>query len=274
MITHVFTDKTGTLTCNKMEFKGAAVGGKLYASTDVSPSTTLPDEDSNDKVKREPSYSCWPPPPKFSGVLPCSDELVSMMRKALAKEGRGSSNTLHEFLFALAINHTCERAQPPAMPDPEYHTDPDEGKSGGCLSEALKKAKGRMKGRAKLDIYAVREDGDVVASDDDVVVDDDRRKSEGGIEAVYQGTSPDESALVSAAGYFGLRFTDRTPDSIDITLLPEGDTKTMDLLHVVEFTSERRMMSVVVADSSIPSKEEGCVCWTPHHDDPIIRYPG
>jgi phospholipid-transporting ATPase len=33
MIEHIFTDKTGTLTCNKMLFKGCAVGDKIYGDS-------------------------------------------------------------------------------------------------------------------------------------------------------------------------------------------------------------------------------------------------
>ncbi|KAF4655853.1 hypothetical protein FOZ61_007336 [Perkinsus olseni] len=265
MITHVFSDKTGTLTCNKMEFKAAAVGGVLYSAdrkdtTRVAATAGLEDWPlgaagvSALNANLPSSSSDWPAPPKFSGVLPCSDDLVSLMRRSLThmQEASSSSRTLHEFLFGLAVNHTCERAQPPTLPDPEYSNDDGEGGGGGCLSGAFTRSKRRKKAGATKG-----ED----ASNGPASIGRAERSSEGDINdtAVYQGTSPDESALVSAAGYFGIRFMDRTPDTIDISLLHTGETKTMDLLHVVEFTSDRRMMSVVVADNSLPNTPEKVV---------------
>ncbi|KAF4725986.1 hypothetical protein FOZ62_002283, partial [Perkinsus olseni] len=93
MVTHVFSDKTGTLTCNKMEFKGAAVGGKTY-SLDFNP----PAPDAVPEGKKCNAV--------FSGVLPTDQRLIGLMQQALQEEGVDSQ--IGQFLMCLALNHSCE----------------------------------------------------------------------------------------------------------------------------------------------------------------------
>ena len=85
-ITHVFTDKTGTLTVNKMKFVGCSVRGTLYYDSTGAQSDT-------------------PPLLAFSGVLPPSNSLVERLRLA-ASVPRSSESDL---LRCLALCHTCER---------------------------------------------------------------------------------------------------------------------------------------------------------------------
>lgn len=63
-------------------------------------------------------------------------------------------------------------------------------------------------------------------------------------ELEYQASSPDEAALVKAAAKLKYVFKSRTPDSMDVK--ERGELKTYALLHVLEFTSARKRMSVVV----------------------------
>lgn len=66
-----------------------------------------------------------------------------------------------------------------------------------------------------------------------------------GDDVVYKAASPDELALVEAAKYFGVRFMSRTEDH-QIHLEVDGHPETLTLLQVLEFTSERKRMSVIV----------------------------
>nr|XP_032811396.1 phospholipid-transporting ATPase IA isoform X1 [Petromyzon marinus] len=65
---------------------------------------------------------------------------------------------------------------------------------------------------------------------------------------VYQASSPDEGALVRAARSLGFTFTVRTPNMVVIDAL--GQEQNFELLHVLEFTSVRRRMSVIVRTPS------------------------
>ncbi|XP_072332990.1 phospholipid-transporting ATPase IB isoform X1 [Scyliorhinus torazame] len=60
----------------------------------------------------------------------------------------------------------------------------------------------------------------------------------------YQASSPDENSLVKAAKKFGFIFTGRTPDSVIIEAM--GEEQTYELLNVLEFSSTRKRMSVIV----------------------------
>jgi phospholipid-transporting ATPase len=60
----------------------------------------------------------------------------------------------------------------------------------------------------------------------------------------YQAASPDEGALVRGAQKIGFEFTTRTPQWVHISAL--GEEERYELLHVLEFTSDRKRMSVIV----------------------------
>ncbi|XP_069057876.1 phospholipid-transporting ATPase IA isoform X2 [Pleurodeles waltl] len=65
---------------------------------------------------------------------------------------------------------------------------------------------------------------------------------------IYQAASPDEGALVRAARQLRFVFTGRTPDSVIIESL--GQKERYELLNVLEFTSNRKRMSVIVRNGA------------------------
>ncbi|KAJ8407670.1 hypothetical protein AAFF_G00275270 [Aldrovandia affinis] len=67
-------------------------------------------------------------------------------------------------------------------------------------------------------------------------------------EIIYQAASPDEGALVRAARNLGFVFSGRTPDSVIIESL--GEEERYELLNVLEFTSNRKRMSVIMRTPS------------------------
>ncbi|KAL1776114.1 phospholipid-transporting ATPase [Sigmodon hispidus] len=67
-------------------------------------------------------------------------------------------------------------------------------------------------------------------------------KEEG--ELVYQAQSPDEGALVTATRNFGFVFCSRTSETI--TVIEMGKMRVYQLLAILDFSNERKRMSVVV----------------------------
>jgi len=64
---------------------------------------------------------------------------------------------------------------------------------------------------------------------------------------VYNASSPDELALVNGMRHFGFAFRERDlDDNLVIDLTRTGRQTKYKLLHVIEFNSDRKRMSVVV----------------------------
>ncbi|XP_071561115.1 probable phospholipid-transporting ATPase IA isoform X5 [Temnothorax nylanderi] len=61
---------------------------------------------------------------------------------------------------------------------------------------------------------------------------------------IYHAASPDERALVDGARKFNYVFDMRTPSYVEIKAL--GETQRYEILNVIEFTSARKRMSVIV----------------------------
>lgn len=64
----------------------------------------------------------------------------------------------------------------------------------------------------------------------------------------YNASSPDELALVNAAKFFGAEFLKRDEDN-NMLINYHGQTLSYRLLNILEFTSTRKRMSVIVEDS-------------------------
>jgi magnesium-transporting ATPase (P-type) len=62
---------------------------------------------------------------------------------------------------------------------------------------------------------------------------------------ILNSSSPDELALINGAKYYGIEFEERTGDGA-IIVKQNGIVKKYRLLNVIEFTSERKRMTVVV----------------------------
>ncbi|XP_047989999.1 probable phospholipid-transporting ATPase IA isoform X2 [Leguminivora glycinivorella] len=60
----------------------------------------------------------------------------------------------------------------------------------------------------------------------------------------YHAASPDERALVLGASMYGYVFTTRTPKTV--TIEANGESLTFQVLNVIEFTSTRKRMSLIV----------------------------
>ena len=65
---------------------------------------------------------------------------------------------------------------------------------------------------------------------------------------VYNASSPDELALVNGAKFFGFNFKGRDDES-DLIVENNGEETKFKLLNLIEFTSTRKRMTVIVRTS-------------------------
>ena len=83
---------------------------------------------------------------------------------------------------------------------------------------------------------------------------------------MYNASSPDELALTNAARHFGITFKDRDEDMNIVVHNKYTDVSSKyELLNVIEFTSSRKRMSVIVR-----TPDNRIVCMTKGADSIII----
>lgn len=205
-ISFVFSDKTGTLTDNVMEFRKCSVGGFSYTHDPVE--VQLPAEPPLQGRKRNvqdlEERKADQENNRFSRITRFDGQLstYSLARRAQGIKPRQSINahTLRDrfFLIALAVCHT-------AVPEMNDKSVPES---------------------ATKDI-------------------------------TYQAASPDESALVSAARDLGFAVIERTLRSITLQITGEADLMVVEILNIIDFTSDRKRMTVVV---KLPTGEIILIC--------------
>jgi phospholipid-transporting ATPase len=178
-VQYVFSDKTGTLTANLMQFRRAVVGGVSYGSEE---GAVVPGVEADEFVN-------------------CSDPALLELARSTSQ-----SDLVRHYFTLLAVCHTVV---------PESKADPLDGEAGAASTR-----------------------GD----DNQLDADSDFANLE------YRASSPDERALVCFAAAYGYRFVAR--DLSSLTVYQRGSRRRWELLHTLEFTSDRKRQSVVVRDDS------------------------
>lgn len=175
-ITHIFSDKTGTLTDNEMIFRKMYVAGGIWAHEDPGDLK----QDHNQAAERPNLLN--PFSEQRSGSERSTQE---MMRHLSERPDSAFGQKAMLMLVCMALCHSCV---------PEI-------------------------------------------SQDGITID-------------FQSSSPDELALIRAAQAMGAVVRSRDYDSINLSLSTSKDTsnknETYKVLNVIDFSSDRRRMSVIV----------------------------
>lgn len=235
-VSYIFSDKTGTLTENKMVFRKFSVCGSNWLhdvdlilkdktktpvaeelSSQFTPRPNLhKSSESTYSVVRD-SMEIGPVPSgsKWKASAQPNKEQDAANSLYLLRHIQSYPNTLFAkkvtmFLMSIALCHTCQPRR-------------DEGSSHNNLSSYT------------LDEY---EEESLAESDIDSKIE-------------YQAASPDELALVQAARDLGFIAFDKENSRLTIKTFPEGFSNApkmeiYEILDVIEFTSNRKRMSVVI----------------------------
>jgi magnesium-transporting ATPase (P-type) len=257
-VTHVFTDKTGTLTCNRMEFKGCAIDGKLFTVDEavieeISDSPSLVPRNSNNATNRPKRRDLG-----FAGAIPISDQLLDLIISR-PEMNNGES----EFFKAIALCHSCERVQK-QNPDQDLGTPKKLRKNRRSLFGWLSPGRGSAAG-SQTDDHDARSSTVAISQVYGIRGQTERDSLDEKLSKyIYQSTSPDEAALVSSAADIGFIFHKRLPNGIQVDI--HGAAEIFEVLHQIAFSSDRRMMSIVVREK----KSGEIVLYTKGADSSVI----
>uniref|UniRef100_A0A672SMX9 Phospholipid-transporting ATPase n=1 Tax=Sinocyclocheilus grahami TaxID=75366 RepID=A0A672SMX9_SINGR len=247
-IQYVFSDKTGTLTENKMVFRRCSIIGTEYCHEEngvvgefVSPyflkqeTVVVPDRKLMLEVDRQmASIQTGPYLDFFLALAICNTVLVSSVTAQRQRvKGRrnssysgGSFHNMQQWFRKCALGKVFTSMKffkrgGETLADP-FSTDEDE--SDGFHSSDVSDATGQ-KG---------------ISSERKV-----KSSPSGSEEVCYEAHSPDEAALIHAAKAYGFSMVERTPHYVTVKLPNEALLK-FEVLDILTFDSTRRRMSIIV----------------------------
>ncbi|XP_041973031.1 phospholipid-transporting ATPase VA [Aricia agestis] len=232
-VSYMFSDKTGTLTENKMVFRRCTVGGVDYDHPPGPPADPSPDL-----------------PPIVTPVTSVSPNRRLLQHLLDANETQHTQK-VREFLLIMAVCNTVVVSQPhvddmtPAASDSCRDI---KARSNGTLRSNDKYARltesrsttpspppsttSPLRLRLPKLPFASRDDSASEPSSTDIQV------------ARFEAESPDELALAEAALAYGYELRRRAPDELELGV--RGDLTRVRVLRVQQFDSYRKCMSVAL----------------------------
>ncbi|KAI0513283.1 phospholipid-translocating P-type ATPase [Xylaria bambusicola] len=192
-VNYIFSDKTGTLTENKMQLRRLAVGGTSWLhAMDMS----AKDQASQNEISKDPKIT------DISSVETAISEAENSKSESVGVLASGASartEAMLDYIYRFPDTAFSKQARQFLLCIALCHT---------CLPETS-------------------EDGKIT----------------------FQAASPDEVALLLAAQQMGYLLVDRPSQSIKLTVTTqsgESNTETYSVLKVIEFSSNRKRMTIVV----------------------------
>uniref|UniRef100_A0A8C7ZUJ2 Phospholipid-transporting ATPase n=1 Tax=Oryzias sinensis TaxID=183150 RepID=A0A8C7ZUJ2_9TELE len=226
-IEYIFSDKTGTLTENKMVFRRCSIMGKDYphkenviAFLHHQETQVIPDEKLLQQISRSERSSSGISDPYmdfFLALAICNSVVVSM------------ATTQRQRVIGLLKKSTTKSLSVLAKRTGSFWKVFDSPKQNGSSTSAHKRSddangvQPRALDPMTLSARPAAASGDVC----------------------YEAESPDEAALVYAAKTYGFTLLARTPNSVTVRV-PSGEELVFEVLDTLAFDSNRKRMSVLV----------------------------
>ena len=209
-VSYIFSDKTGTLTNNSMRFRTLSVAGTAWVH----------DFDLLEEAAKEGD----------------KEKLIHKKRSVKGKKAARKSASERCTLASMSMDVPPS----PTVPDSSIKAkSPSGNRTTDMIAYIQRKPYTMFARRAKLFIMSIALCHTCIPERD-----------ESG-HVTFQAASPDELALVMAAQELGYLVVDRQPNTLTIRQYPNGtDAQPVDeeyeILDVIEFSSARKRMSVVV----------------------------
>jgi magnesium-transporting ATPase (P-type) len=243
-VQYVFTDKTGTLTQNLMAFKKMSVAGQSYvhetSCSNVGGSLIRGASTNSDglaggslSVFNQDCLPTWvlakelKPDRNSRALFEVSDMQIQMNMHAKK----------HEFLLAMALCHTVvPDKRLPRKESQSNRRNNNYNSSGNTVNRqsSIKRPQAplqRTQSTASNNSTHSPVQGIVISPEDAAIQ--------------YQSSSPDETALVSAARDMGFILRQRTLKRLTLNVLMSSPEETYNVLQTIEFSSNRKRMSVI-----------------------------
>ncbi|XP_078087852.1 LOW QUALITY PROTEIN: phospholipid-transporting ATPase VB [Mustelus asterias] len=282
-IQYIFSDKTGTLTENKMVFRRCTMMGTEFRHDESSEDYTnmiisiineekdiIPDEellnriqdavvhmDSLTRLEAGTGLESACIIDFFLALTLCNTVVVStatqprqrVLPSSLSKTSTNSQEKLQHLFQKLKLKGASSVSTPSQSgsdgPDSLHNKASPACKISPTSSSAESVTDDADSGPDLIN--NVCGSGEVVKGigreDHDIIAETDEKT--GTLEFCCEAESPDEAALVRAARAYNFTLLSRTPDQVTVEL-PQGDLLTFELLHTLAFDSTRKRMSVIV----------------------------
>ena len=227
-VKYIFSDKTGTLTKNEMLFKGCSIFTKLYDSS-------INEKDNNIK-----GSNYMPPPSDIKTLLSMSRRSVSKKKPKRGSYAGTVTSAYSAFTEDEELVNIKSKISPTFCTD--YFID--------CLRDKKTPIQGNLKEGSpfKTQFEAIEQFLLNIVINHDVLIEKKTQKND----VIYQGISPDEITLVSAANELGYTFISRENNKIVIFIYDDENNeekiREFDILQKFDFTSERQRSSIIVRD--------------------------
>ena len=230
-VKYVFSDKTGTLTKNYMKYKMMSIGKKIYGSyknenknNKENISDLIPDSDIDSESNKN-----------FKGRISINDDddsSISSQKKKKIKLITKVDDTNDNIKINKNVSKIEFKDKYGEIPNVEF------------IDENNQLENDRNNDETK---NLIKEFMLCLALCNTVLIDNRKKAEEGKID--YQSSSPDEKALLCFARSQGYILTNRSLDDT-ITLEIDGQEQKFKLLNTLEYSSERKRMSVIVKTPS------------------------